>query len=1293
MHESGDGSDTQMRFNVSLRDARSQQPTVTVEYRTVDGTATAGSDYTATSGTLTFAPGEKRKQVLVPVKDDPIDDDGETFELVLENPTDARLDPERSRATGTIHNNGAPRLSATFPSSAFASRSHTGADDRPQVIVEFSEAVAAFGENTPSVSVGNGAVETVQAHTEDGLDHAYVFFLAPDGDEDVRFTLVPNAACGAGGICTTAGLELGDVPGARTIPGPEDSDPSDASVLSVNDAEASEENDSTIDFVVELDPASSESVTVDYETADGTAGAGDDYTAKSGTLTFSPGDTRKTVSVPIVDDAVEDDNETLTLTLGNASGAEIDDAEATGTIRDDDQAASTPLTASFRNMPAEHDGDAAFSFEVEFSEDVGTSYRTLRDDSFTVTNGDVTGARRVDGRHDLWEITVEPDSDEAVTITLPGDRECGTTGAVCTRGDDPQPLSNSPSATVAGPEEPAQTNTEAAGAPTISGTAQVDKTLTASVSDISDADGLDDASFDYQWVRGSADIAGATDSSYTLVSADEGERIKVRVSFTDDAGNAESLTSAATDAVAAAPQPLTASFSGMPAEHDGSTEFTFELHFSEDVKAGYERIRDDAFSISGGNINQARRQTQGSNQSWEIKVRPSGGDRITITLPETTSCSSTGAICTEDGRKLSHSTADSVSGPVGISVGDARVQEGDGAVLAFLVTLSRAAGGSLSVDYATSDGTAQAGTDYTAKSGTLTFGTGQTSQTIEVAVLDDAHDEGEETLTLTLSNPSGAVLTNATATGTIENHDAMPAALIARFGRTAAVHIVEQVEERISAPRQPGVDARVAGRRIGNGNELQAAVGILQQLSGTGYGSRQPGMNPQQTNRAPGNAVGLETSQPQGGLGTNGSAQHGMQRNALRPARPGMHNRMGMRTDMLLRGSGFALNRETRNGGVLSFWSRQAQSQFHGTEGLINLNGDVRTSMFGADYSKGRLMTGVSLAHSRGAGSYAGVDNGQLTSAVTGLYPWVGYKVSERVTVWGLTGYGAGGMLLSPGGNTPIETSLSMAMGAAGTRGELVDGGAGGFDLAFKADALWVGTSIAGTTGPGGNLADASATVTRLRTGIETSRRLRWAGRVSVTPSIELGIRQDGGDAENGAGIDVGAGLVMQDGKSGLRIDLRVRTLLVHQAEGFSERGVSVAVSYNPTPSTPLGLSARVTPAWGGNAASGAEALWSQDALGGMNHHAMSAGKRFDAELGYGLPVGARLVGTPRVGLRTSEHGRDYRVGYGMQVLEQGRLNLQLGIDAERRESPVFHLQEGSEGTDQRVIGRATVQW
>ena len=77
----------------------------------------------------------------------------------------------------------------------------------------------------------------------------------------------------------------------------------------------------------------------------------------------------------------------------------------------------------------------------------------------------------------------------------------------------------------------------AAGAPTVGGTPQVGEELTASASDISDADGLDDASFAYQWIRTDTDIEGATGSAYTVVDADEGEALKVRVDFTDDAGN------------------------------------------------------------------------------------------------------------------------------------------------------------------------------------------------------------------------------------------------------------------------------------------------------------------------------------------------------------------------------------------------------------------------------------------------------------------------------------------------------------------------------------------------------------------------------------------------------------------------------------------------------------------------------------------------------------------------------------------------------------------------------------
>ena len=325
--------------------------------------------------------------------------------------------------------------------------------------------------------------------------------------------------------------------------------------------------------------------------------------------------------------------------------------------------------------------------------------------------------------------------------------------------------------------------------------------------------------------------------------------------------------------------------------------------------------------------------------------------------------------------------------------------------------------------------------------------------------------------------------------------------------------------------------------------------------------------------------------------------------------------------------------------------------------------------MFGADYAKGRMVTGVSLSHSRGLGRYAGVDSGQVNSAVTGLYPWIGYKASERVTVWTVAGYGAGGLMLNPGAGAPIETGLSMAMAAGGGRGQILGGGEG-FGLAFKADTLWVGMRTKAVTGPGGNLDSTTAAVSRLRTALEGSQSMTIAKRMALTPSVEIGIRQDGGDAETGRGMDLGAGLVLADGVTGLAVDIRVRRLLVHQAAGFAESGMSISVSYNPTPFTPLGLTARVSPAWGGESMSGAEALWGRESMAGMSHDPLmnGGGQRLDTEMGYGVPIGSRFVGTPRAGVRTSEYGRDYRIGYGMQVLEQGRLKLQLGVDAERRE-------------------------
>ena len=145
--------------------------------------------------------------------------------------------------------------------------------------------------------------------------------------------------------------------------------------------------------------------------------------------------------------------------------------------------------------------------------------------------------------------------------------------------------------------------------------------------------------------------------------------------------------------------------------------------------------------------------------------------------------------------------------------------------------------------------------------------------------------------------------------------------------------------------------------------------------------------------------------------------------------------------------------------------------------------------------------------------------------------------------------------------------------------------------------------------------------MTRLRTALEGAKNVALSKRMSLRTTVETGIRQDGGDAETGAGIDVGAGLALNDRASGLTVNVQVRTLVVHQAAGFSERGVAVSVSYDPAPASRLGFGARVSPTWGGDATSGAEGLWSQETMSGMVRHRLLdySGQRLDTELGYGL--------------------------------------------------------------------------
>ena len=240
----------------------------------------------------------------------------------------------------------------------------------------------------------------------------------------------------------------------------------------------------------------------------------------------------------------------------------------TGQAVTNNTAAAPPLlTASIHDEPSSHDGQSEFTFELQFSEEPKEdfSYKTLRDHAFTVTRGTVKGgtvdgARRlVSGSNIGWQIKIRPTSDGDVTIVLPITEDCEADGAICT-GDGTM-LSSPLEFTVSGPtsqqtSQQPQENTAATGSPTISGTVQVGQTLAASTTGITDPDGTTNASYSYQWIANDgtsdSDIADATASTYTLVAGDAGKMIKVRVTFTDDAGNEEILTSAATAAVAAA---------------------------------------------------------------------------------------------------------------------------------------------------------------------------------------------------------------------------------------------------------------------------------------------------------------------------------------------------------------------------------------------------------------------------------------------------------------------------------------------------------------------------------------------------------------------------------------------------------------------------------------------------------------------------------------------------------------------------------------------------------------------
>ena len=333
-------------FRVSL--SRENNEVVTVDYSTFDGTATAGSDYTATSATLTFEPGETRKTIPVEVLDD---DEVEGDEILTVRLSDARnATLGAAEATGTIRDDdtdeqrpsGRPELvihdvavAENAGSAVFRVGLSAESDQAVTVAYRTSDWTATAGADYTAT---NGTLVFQPGETRKAIAVPVLDDSEEEGDETftMRLSDVRNATLvdpeGTGTIRDDDADDGADGP----------SSPSGLPALVIDDVTVAEDGGSA-PFTVSLSRQSGAAVTVAYETSDWTATAGSDYTATSGSLTFAPGETRKTIAVPVLADDEEEGDEIFTVRLSDARNAALADHEGTGTIRDDEDGALEPM--------------------------------------------------------------------------------------------------------------------------------------------------------------------------------------------------------------------------------------------------------------------------------------------------------------------------------------------------------------------------------------------------------------------------------------------------------------------------------------------------------------------------------------------------------------------------------------------------------------------------------------------------------------------------------------------------------------------------------------------------------------------------------------------------------------------------------------------------------------------------------------------------------------------------------------------------------------------------------------
>ena len=404
---------------------------------------------------------------------------------------------------------------------------------------------------------------------------------------------------------------------------------------------------------------------------------------------------------------------------------------------------------------------------------------------------------------------------------------------------------------------------------------------------------------------------------------------------------------------------------------------------------------------------------------------------------------------------------------------------------------------------------------------------------------------------------------------------------LARYSRVGAGHLLSSLQNRMEGLDRASSDAEVsvAGQRIVFGDSPV-----------------RPGMELSGASAIWSASQSYTTSSLDGGRSVGLMKPFGMTSGLNAAAR--RYTNMTLR-DALSR-SAFRYAREMSSGNSFGVWGQGSFSRFSGSESGADMDGDVMSGTVGVDNSFSGWLHGIAVSRSESEGAYriAGEDSLSLSASLTGIYPYMRYNLTDRLRVWGTGGFGRGSLRLQGDSLASSSSDLSMALGSIGVSGDIVSASSQGFGLSWQTDAMLVRSSLASSR----SISSVEAIVHRLRLSLESSYTLRMGERASLAPKLRLGVRRDGGDAEQGMGLDVAGGLGFVNSAWGLRAQVDMHGMLVHEDSDFEQWGVSGMILFDRSPSLDIGASLRLFPSWGSASSStgGMRTLWSRETVSGL---------------------------------------------------------------------------------------------